>query len=169
MPVIPCTNTPIVQGIVTFDPAGFRTLYPEFTGLSDSQLNQAFALAQLYVNNTCGSRVCNANLRETLLDLVTAHLAFLNYGTIDAAGIVTPAPGVVGRVDKATEGTVNVSAEMVATANNQFYLQTKYGAMFWEATARFRTMIYVAPVQSCDTPWGVWGGDGGFGGGGCGC
>ena len=66
MAVIPCTNTPIVQGIVTFDPATFRTLYPEFTGLSDAQLNQAFALAELYVNNTCGSRVRNANLRETL-------------------------------------------------------------------------------------------------------
>jgi hypothetical protein len=153
---------------VTFDPAAFVAMYPDFTGLTNLQMQNAFALAELYVNNTCGSRVRNANLRETLLGLVTAHIAFLNYGSIDAAGNVTPAPGIVGRVNQASEGTVSVSAEMVATAASAFYLQTKWGAQFWSATAPFRTAVYVAPLQTCDTPWGGNTFDG-FGGGGCGC
>lgn len=159
MSIIPCTSTPIQTGIVVFVPAAFRTLYPEFTGLSDAQLNNAFNLATLALANTCRSRVFNAALRETLLNLLTGHVAKIMYGTIDAAGIVTPPQGIVGRINSATEGAVSVSAEMIATANSQWYLQTQYGAMYWNATARFRTAIYVAPLPTGDGPWGE-----GFGG-----
>lgn len=169
MAISPCVNTPIVTGIVSLVPADFRAAFPEFTGLTDPQLLMAFSLATLFLNNSCCGVVFNATLRESLLNLLTAHIAFLNYGSNDGAGNVTPAPGIVGRVNTATEGTVSVGAEMIATANSSFYLQTKYGAMYWTATARFRTMRYVAPVVTCDTPWGE-GVPGFFGGGpGCGC
>jgi len=105
--------------------------------------------------------VFNAVLRESLLNLLTAHVAKLNYGTNDGAGNVSPPQGIVGRINGATEGQVTVSAEMVATANNAFYLQTQYGAIFWTATARFRTAIYVSPLPTGDGQWGE-----GFSGGG---
>lgn len=161
MAIIPCTNTPIQTGIVQFDPAAFRLKYPEFTGLSDDQLNNAFDLATLALANTCRSRVFNAVLRERLLNLLTAHVAFLLYGLNDGAGNITPPPGIVGRVNTATQGSVSVGAEMIATAGSSWYLQTKYGAMYWNATARFRTAIYVAPLPMGDGYFG-----GGFGGGG---
>lgn len=245
MPVIPCTNTPIVTGIVVFDPVAFALVYPEFAGVPPAQLENAFDLATLALANTCSSRVFNANLRERLLNLLTAHVTLLSYGRNDAgvispvfagsvslagavaavvsvtsgalsvgatlydgpgvgAGLVLPgtaiitaqtsgptggvgnytlatsvgviapenmivqgspvvAPpqGIVGRVNQATEGSVSVSAEMIATANSQWYLQTTYGASYWTATARFRTAIYIAPLQTGDGYWGE-----GYGGGG---
>jgi hypothetical protein len=162
MSIIPCTSTPIQTGIVQFVPADFRVAYPEFTGLTDGQLTTSFNLATLFLANTCRSRVFNAALRESLLDLLTAHVAKLNYGTNDGAGNVGPPQGVVGRINTATEGQVSVGAEMVATASSSFYLQTQYGTMYWTATARFRTAIYVSPLPTGDGPWGEgWGGFGG--------
>lgn len=171
MAIVPCSNTPPQLGIVQFDPAEFVAAWPEFAGLSNVQMQNAFNLATLYLANTCQGRVFNAQLRQTLLYLLTAHIAFLNSGTNDGAGTVTPPPGVVGRINAASEGTVSVNAEMVATASSAFYLQTKYGAQYWDATARFRTAVYVSPVITSDGPWGEGFGDGGgfFGGPGCGC
>jgi len=143
-------------------PADFVALYPEFTGLSSAQLNQGFALATLALANTCcGGRVSNAALRETLLNLLTAHVSKLLYGTNDGAGNISPPSGVVGRINAATQGAVTMAAEMIATANSQWYLQTQYGAMYWTMTARFRTAIYVAPLPTGDGQWGE--GFGGFG------
>jgi hypothetical protein len=162
MSIVPCTSTPIQTGIVQFVPAEFRAAYPEFTGLTDAQLTTCFNLATLALANTCRSRVFNAALRETLLNLLTAHIAKLQYGTNDGAGNVSPAQGIVGRINQATEGQVSVSAEMIATAANSWYLQTQYGAMYWNSTARFRTAIYVAPLATGDGQWGE-----GFNGRGC--
>lgn len=162
MGITPCTSTPIQTGIVTFLPADFVALYPEFTGLTNGQMTNAFNLATLALANTCSSRVKNAALREVLLNLLTAHICKLLYGTNDGAGNVTPAQGIVGRINTATEGQVSVGAEMIATANSQWYLQTQYGAQYWASTARFRTAIYVSPLQTGDGPWGE-----GFGGAGC--
>lgn len=165
MSIVPCTSTPIQTGIVQFIPADFRTAYPEFTGLTDGQLITCFNLATLALSNTCSGRVFNAALRESLLNLLTAHIAKLQYGTNDGAGNISPPQGIVGRINSATEGQVSVTAEMVATARNAWYLQTQYGAMYWTMTARFRTAIYVSPLPTGDGPWGE-----GFGGGGpCGC
>jgi hypothetical protein len=166
MPIVPCTSTPIQTGIIQFLPSEFVAAYPEFTGLTNAQMTTAFNLATLALANTCRSRVFNAQLRETLLFLLTAHIAKLQYGTNDGAGNVSPPQGIVGRIDAATEGQVTVSAEMIATARNSWYLQTQYGAMYWNATARFRTAIYVAPITTGDGQWGE-GFGGGFGPRGC--
>lgn len=167
MPVIPCAPSTPVFGIVTFDPATFRTSYPEFTGIDAGPLDQNFAIATLLLNNTCGSRVSDANQRLTLLDVLVAHLTFLSNGTNDGGSppIIVPPPGVVGRIDSASEGAVSVSAQFEAPPNiNTAYLsQTKYGALFLALTARYRTMLYV-PAPGCNA--------GGFNGstsGNCGC
>lgn len=167
MAIVPCTSTPIQTGIVQFDPVEFVAAYPEFTGLTNPQMTNGFNLATLALNNTCRGRVFNAALRQSLLYLLTAHICKLMYGTNDGAGNVTPPQGIVGRINTATEGQVSVGAEMIATANSSWYLQTQYGAAYWTATARFRTAIYIAPVPTGDGPWGEGFNGGGFPGGGC--
>lgn len=54
--------------------------------------------------------------------------------------------GIVGRIADASEGDVSVSAEWQAppNANAAYFLQTKYGALFWTATAAFRLAQFVA-------------------------
>lgn len=150
MPVTPCTSTPPVHGVVTFDPAAFKVDYPEFEGIDAGVLGRNFTRATLQLNNSCGSLVCDANVRELMLELLVAHITMLNQGTNDGAGNVNPAQGVVGRVASATEGSVSVAAEYDAppNANQAYYIQTKYGAEFWTATARFRTMRYVLPQDN---------------------
>lgn len=150
MSVTACTNTPPVHGVVTFDPAAFVVDYPEFTGISAGVLGRNFTRATLQLNNSCGSLVQDANQRELFLELLVAHVTFLNQGTNDGAGNVNPPPGVVGRISAATEGSVSVTAEYDAPGSDSqaYYIQTKYGAEFWNATARFRTMRYIAPQNN---------------------
>lgn len=153
---------------MVFDAAAFKAAFPSFAAVADASLGMAFTLATLQLNNSCGSRVCDATQRETLLNLLTAHIAALAYGE---NGL--PPAGLVGRVDKAQEGSVSVSADMGTVVYGQaYYLQTQWGALFWQSTARYRTMVYIpAPVVCADLavnggyPFGYApGGDGG-----CGC
>lgn len=164
MPVIPCPN-PIpqpVHGVVQFDNTEFTGQWPEFTGISSSRNQNAFNLATLLLNNSCGSIVCDANQRMTLLYMLTAHVGFLVNGTNDGAGNVNPPPGIVGRIASATEGSVSVAAEYSSEVGQSeaFYIQTKYGAMFWDATSYLRTMFYTpAPNHGPNGPgfpWGDW-------------
>lgn len=177
MPVIPCpTPTPITLGIVTLDVPTFVVSYPEFTGfasgapLTSAKISNAFALAQTVLNNTCRSRVQDANLRDTLLQLLTAHITFLTYGSNDGAGSVNPAPGIIGRVASATEGSITVAAEFGGDGGptQDWYTSTRYGAMYWVAAAQYRTFQYIgAPQFGPNGPGAGWPG---FGGGpGCGC
>jgi hypothetical protein len=156
MSVIPCTSTPIVTGIVVFDPVAFVALYPEFTGIDPSVLQANFALATLQLCNTCGSAVKDGNAREMLLDLLTAHITLLANGTVDAFGNVTTAPGLVGRLSSATEGSVTAAAEAagIVSLNQEYFYQTKYGAQYYQATARYRTALYLAPARGC-SPFGL--------------
>lgn len=152
MPVVPCPTPcpPIVYGIVQFDFAEFATVWPEFAGIHNAQGQNAFNLATLLLNNSCGSLVQDANLRLSLLYMLTAHVAFLVYGTNDGAGIINPPPGIVGRIASATEGSVTVAAEYSSEVGQSmaFYIQSKYGAMFWEATSVYRTARYIPPPAS---------------------
>src|SRR6185312_1217764 len=149
MPVVPCPAPcpPIVTGVVQFSSSEFVALWPEFTGIALGAQQNAFAIATLLLNNSCGSLVQDANLRMTLLYLLTAHICFLNPGTNDGAGKITPAPGIVGRIDSASEGSVSVSATYASTVGQSmaFFIQTKYGAQFWHMTAQYRTARYIGP------------------------
>jgi hypothetical protein len=155
--------------VVVFVPATFKAAYTSFATVSDAALNLSFQLATLQLNNSCGSLVCDANLRESLLNLLTAHITALKDGENGNA----PA-GIVGRVDKAQEGSVSVSADMGTVVYGQaYYLQTQWGAMYWQATARFRTMRYIPAPPVCADFGGLgagfvnpgWPGDGSD----CGC
>ncbi len=251
MPVVPCTTSSPVLGIVDFSTPEFLASYPEFTGINNAlptALANDFTGATFLLANCCGSRVQDANQRLYLLYLLTAHIAAILQGTNDAgvgspafagtvaiagntatvstvtAGalavgsalydgpsvggsllapgtaitalgtgtggvgtytvsggaqtiaaesmIVLGAPniakplGVVGRISDASEGDVSVSAEWAAppSVSAAYFLQTKYGAQFWQMTARYRTALFVPAPASAYDPLGNLGA-GVYGGG----
>lgn len=146
----------MTTGIVTFDPTAFKARYPEFATVSDTLLQAYFDEVTLaYLDNTEASRVQQVEQRSVLLNMLVAHLAALNAGVNGQA----PSP-LVGRVNTATEGSVSVGTDMGAVPfTAAWFLQTKYGASFWAATAQFRTMRYVPGSSSCcraPTPGPGW-------------
>lgn len=134
---------------VTFVPADFKAAYPEFTAVPDARLSTLFTMAeQSMLDNTDGSPVMDVNYRTQLFWLLVAHLAVL-FGPGSAAGSATNTPP--GRLSSATEGTVSSSFEYnmpTGSAMVAWYLQTKYGALFWTMTAQFRSAIYYAAGNS---------------------
>lgn len=164
MTVIACPpNTPPVTGVVVFVPADFKTAYAMFATVADSALQLNFTLATLILNNTCRSIVVDAAQRETMLYLLVAHITALRNGVNGA-----PPAGLVGRIDSATEGTVSVSAEYATLVSGSmaWFIQTQWGALFWQITLPFRSFRYIPAPGG---PLGL--GDGSLGGwpGRCGC
>ena len=119
-------------GVAVFDPTAWVLAYPEFAAVDPAVAGQYFALATLYLSNDATSAVADVGQRGTLLGLITAHLASLSTREL------------VGRISNATEGSVSVQTEMGVPSNSSaFWMQTRYGAMYWQATANLRTMRYV--------------------------
>lgn len=153
MSVAPCPpSTPVTKGVVTFNPTAFKAAYTSFSTVADAALTLSFQLATLQLNNTCGSRVCDAALREILLNLLVAHITALKDGENG-----NPPAGVVGAVNKAQQGSVSIGTEVGTIVYGQaYYLQTQWGYLYWQSTARFRTMVYIpAPPVCADAPYGL--------------
>jgi hypothetical protein len=133
---------------VTFDPVAFVAAFPDFAGCSAPQLTGYFNRATLLFANAGWTGALPQ--APTLLDLLTAHIAWLN-APRDANGNPSssgqPASELVGRITNASEGSVSVQVDMgEATAGSPsqpWYLQTKWGSEYWAATAQFRTAFPV--------------------------
>lgn len=136
--------------IAVLDAAAFRLAFPAFASLTDPQLAEMFSLATIYLRNDGTSPVRTVALQTTLLYQLTAHLAQMTYG---ANG--TGASGIVGRINSASEGSVSVGVDWPSTANNAWFLQTTYGANFWQATAAHRMVNYVPGPARFGTGIGV--------------
>jgi hypothetical protein len=106
MPVIACTPQTFTPGIVQFSAPEFLASYPEFTGINPASLANDFVGATFLLNNTCFSRVQDANQRLFLLYLITAHLAAIHQG-INDAGVGSPAVSFVASV---AAGVMDVTA-----------------------------------------------------------
>jgi len=134
------------MAVVAFDSFGFTVRYPEFQEVSSLQLAAYFIDAGLYCDNSDQSRIVNLMQRQSLLWMMTAHIAFLS-GAIDCNNVKP-----VGRVSSAEEGSVKAELEyMTLTAGSgPWFQQTQYGAAFWQATASFRGFRY--KVRST-LPW----------------
>lgn len=146
MTVVACPpRSPSVTGVVVFVPATFKTLFPAFALVADGLLSMYFTLATLVLDNSCCSRVQDANVREQLLNLLVAHIASIFGGPNG-----TPS-GLVGVVNSATEGSVSVTAELASNIpfTAAYFAQTQYGLLFWQATAPWRQFVYVAPAPVC--------------------
>lgn len=168
MSISPCpVPAPVVvKGVVVFEPAAFKALYPAFATVADGVLTGYFSIATIFLNNSCCSVVQDATVRERLLNLLVAHIAALLSGENGK-----PPSGIVGRVDNAREGTVSVSASYASemSMTEAYFAQTPYGVMFWQGTLAFRTMMYFpAPANVCfGRGPGLLGPSGGWPGSGC--
>ncbi|MEG2172370.1 MAG: DUF4054 domain-containing protein [Desulfovibrionaceae bacterium] len=121
---------------VVLDIPTFRGIYPQFEALSDAQVNNAFNVACLLLDNTDVSIVpyvpgVNTE-REVLLYLLTCHLCEL----------ALRASGVVGTITAAAQGSVNASFTMPPVPNAQWFSQTQCGLTYWQATLKFRQGRY---------------------------
>lgn len=158
-----CSVAPApVHGVVVFEPAAFKILYPTFAAVSDATLLMYFTLATMILGNTCRSVVMDANQRETLLNLLVAHITALQPAGTSAGGAGSGG-GLVGRITEATEGTVRITAAYASdvSASMAWFTQTQYGAMFWQLTVSYRTMHYIPPSQCCG-PAGPYAGRRGY-------
>lgn len=125
--------------VVQFDFALFQQLYPEFVGITLQQATNYFNMATGYLRNDGTSPVCDAAQQLSLLNLLTAHIAYLLFGVNGQ-----PPSGLVGRISSASEGSVSVSTDFPADPGAAWYLQSPYGAMYWQLTAAYRTFRYRA-------------------------
>ena len=128
------------MSVVAFDFAAWALAYPAFAGLPPTLAASFFATAATMCDNTDASVITDGapgGLRSMALGALTAHIAEL-FGPTGRG-----ASPLVGRITSATEGSVTVQAEMgAATAGAAWFMQTKYGALYWQMTAQFRTMRY---------------------------
>ena len=137
---------------VTFDYNAWVALFPEFTNVTEAAATGYFNMATLYNRNDGGGPVCDATVQAQLMNLMTAHLAWLwspqLNGQPNTSG-PTPASPLVGRINTATEGSVSVGAELDIPAGvPQFFAQTRYGLAYWVATAPYRTFRYLPGLRS---------------------
>ena len=124
--------------IVSFDIAQWRLLFPEFSNVTDAQLNgPVWTMAQQYCRNDGGGPVCDPAMQTELLNLMVAHIAQMLYGST-----TSPATGLAGAISSATEGSVSVSVSVVVNTSNQFFMTTKYGQLFWQLSLPFRSARY---------------------------
>ena len=125
----------MTMAVVVFDIPEFRALYPSIVA-TDAQLRMFFSIAEGFLDNTECSIVKDVEARKTMLYLLVAHLATLNQQTESGNA-------VVGRVASATEGSVSISLDYGTLGNNErWYLQTPYGATYWQITKKYRSFLY---------------------------
>lgn len=134
MSIIPFNNAAPQTGAVVFDTTEFRSQYREFGAVGDLPLALYFDFATTKLSNSKSSVVKDAAIRKRLLYLLVAHIASL-----------FARPDRVGRINDATEGTVNAHLDWSTHVSEAqaYYDQTQYGVLFWQLTAPFRTFRYV--------------------------
>lgn len=130
--------------VAVFDYGKWAARYPELAATVEQCLaEELFGEAGLYCANTDASVIPAApgdyQPRLRLLGMLVAHLAYLS----------SPArQGTVGRVSQASQGSVSASLEMgPATGSSAWFLQTPYGANFWQASAPYRMGRYIPPKR----------------------
>ena len=148
--------------IAVFNPVLFIARYPEFTAAYNANpalFAAMFAEAGLYLNNTDCSIVQNVTLRGVLLNMLTAHIAFLG-GVLTADGQPRP----VGRVSAANEGAVGASFDYTPATpgSGPWFAQSQYGAAFWQATTTLRGARYFPQPTKVEGFTGTTLGDAGW-------
>lgn len=141
------------------DYTAWLALFPEFTPVGSGPVTSAqytaqFALSNLYISNLDSSPVTNLAIRAQIINLVVAHLAYMAYGASNVPGGASP---LVGRIESAAEGSVNVKTAYAASSGSRaWWDQTKYGASAWQAMAPWRTARWIQAPRDVVTGRG-WG------------
>ena len=116
---------------VVFDPNEFREINPQFADFSDAQLQFAFDVACLVVDNSERSVVPynppGVTTRKTILYLLVCHLCELKIR----------GGGIVGTMTNAAEGSVSAGFAAPTNPNAQWFNQTQCGATAWQLLSGF--------------------------------
>ena len=107
---------------VVFDPAHFKEIYPQFAGISDTQLEWFFKKSEQILDNSENSCI-DEDTRLIWFYLLVAHYAELQTQ-------IQSGNSAVGRISSATEGSVSVSLDYPTSAvgREKWFNQTPYGA-----------------------------------------
>jgi hypothetical protein len=123
--------------------SAFVAQFPAFSSLTQSTVENAWAEALATVTSqitTLTGDPATDAMNAIRLNYATAHLLALFAGENGNAPT-----GIVGRVDDATQGSVHVHADMgVTSQSSAWWMQTSYGARFWQLTEPLRRFQYVA-------------------------
>lgn len=119
--------------VATFNSEAFLARYPEFSSLNETLLAAYFVEAGMYCRNDGGGPVDDLLTQTTFLNMLTAHIAALNGGVNGAA-----ASQMVGRINSASEGSVRIGLDMKVENGAAWYMQTKHGAAYWQASLPYR-------------------------------
>lgn len=124
---------------VVFDYYAWVAQFPQFASISPSLVaGPVLKYATQYCVNDGSGPVTDAETQTCLLNLMVAHICAILYGVNG-----NQPSELVGRITDATEGSVSVSADFPTTPNNAWFVQTPWGAMFYQMCAPYRTMRYV--------------------------
>jgi hypothetical protein len=138
---------------VVFSQPTWVGLYPTFAAVSPAQGQNYFNMATRLCDNSNRNPAisCDDGTLDTLLYLLTSHIAFLmspRDANGNPAATGAPASPIVGRINTASEGSVSVGADMgdatAGSPSQPWYMQTQWGATFWAMTAGVRTARYSA-------------------------
>lgn len=130
--------------IAVWSQSEFLETYPNFEAVPAPLLEGTFNIAAIYCRNDGTSPITKVAVQTMLLYMLTAHLLQVTFGPNGEGAVAggNGATGLVGRIASASEGSVSVSADYPSTPNNAWFLQTPYGANFWQATSNFRRGYY---------------------------
>lgn len=146
MPASPILRSCPGGAIAVWSASAFLESYPNFKAVPAPTLESMFDIATIYLRNDGTSPIRKQSTQTALMFMLTAHLLQISFGPNGAGAVpgnVDGAPGLVGRIASASEGSVSVSADYPSTPNNAWFLQTPYGASFWQATVNWRRMYYI--------------------------
>jgi hypothetical protein len=135
---------------VIFVYADWVAEFPVFGAVSSTMGQSYFNRASNLFPNSTSNPAFAAGVLLSLLYIATSHIAWLNAprdANGNPASTGQAAPSLVGRINSAAEGSVNVSVELSGgddTPSKAFWVQTPFGFEFWQASARFRTFRYRA-------------------------
>lgn len=132
-----------------FDYKTWITRYPELSAVYSEAAQLFFNEATLYCNNGPGTLIKDDGERAIYLNMLTAHIASLNSPSLKGRA----GENIVGRLSYAIEGSVTATFENLQPGSASWFVQTKYGAAFWQATAKYRiTRMHRARPFQMD-PW----------------
>ena len=143
-------SPPINAGVVVFDYDRFVSAFPQFAGVLPDTLERMWTTAGLIFRNDWTSPEPDLGTRAYLLALLTAHIAQLFAGPPGSPGGLYGGGGMVGRINSKSVNGVSVSADGFpgVTGTQSWYLTTQFGALYWKATAAYRTFHYVpGPIR----------------------
>ena len=138
--------------VASFNYGSWALRYPEFSNVNAQQAQMYWEEATTYCRNDGGGPVGDIVTQTIMLNMLTAHIAYLAVGTggIVANGTQLSSPGqaptpLVGRVSSASEGSVSVSTDNGSQPGSAaWFQQTQYGSAYWSLMSQFRSFQWVS-------------------------